>query len=183
MGALSGEGLSYILYELKPCAVNLPHFHPRAAELLYVIKGNLVNVGFFEENGGRTLLNQIGQGKTALFPRGLIHYEENMGCESAQILSALNSEDPGVVSVVPNLFEFPKVALASAFGLTLSQVDTVRSRLPHSGPAVGYGDCMKRCNMTSYPSTVSGTVGQFTSFSWTNFCLLSVLFVNLLIHF
>ena len=33
---LERMGVSYTLFELAPCGINLPHVHPRAAELLYV---------------------------------------------------------------------------------------------------------------------------------------------------
>ena len=156
MQPLSGEGLSFILYDLEPCGINTFHFHPRASELLYVIKGNLVKVGFIEENGGRTIVNEIGQGQVAMFPRGLIHYEQNLGCEKAQILSALNHEDPGTVTVLTQAFTFPDVALASSFGLTISQINILRNRMPPNSPAAGYGDCMKRCNISNFPDYISG---------------------------
>jgi hypothetical protein len=33
---LANMGISYTLFELSPCGINLPHIHPRATELLYV---------------------------------------------------------------------------------------------------------------------------------------------------
>ena len=33
---LANMGISYTLFELQPCGINLPHIHPRATELLYV---------------------------------------------------------------------------------------------------------------------------------------------------
>ena len=35
---LAYMGISYTLFELAPCGINLPHIHPRATELLYVRK-------------------------------------------------------------------------------------------------------------------------------------------------
>ena len=63
--ALSGEGLSFALVTLDPCAVNLPYVTPRASEVIYVISGEFLRVGFSEENGGRTIVNdlEIGQVK------------------------------------------------------------------------------------------------------------------------
>ena len=61
--ALTGEDISYTLFKLQPCAVNLPHVHPRAAELLYVISGKLLRTGFTEENGGRTIVNDLKSGQ------------------------------------------------------------------------------------------------------------------------
>ena len=34
--ALEGENLAFALFEILPCGINLPHFHPRATELIYV---------------------------------------------------------------------------------------------------------------------------------------------------
>ncbi len=58
---LAGLGVSCALVTVEPCSVNLPVVHPRATELLYVISGRL-RVGFVEENGGRTILNDIEAG-------------------------------------------------------------------------------------------------------------------------
>ena len=34
--ALAGEGVSFGLFDIEPCGVNLPHIHPRGTELVYV---------------------------------------------------------------------------------------------------------------------------------------------------
>ena len=61
--AVSGEGIAYALVNLDACAVNLHHTHPRAAELLFLITGSVVRIGFAEENGGRTIVNDVTPGK------------------------------------------------------------------------------------------------------------------------
>jgi len=63
--ALLGEGLSFALVNLEPCTVNLPHIHPRASELIYLINGNFLRTGFVEENGGRTIINDISTGQVS----------------------------------------------------------------------------------------------------------------------
>ena len=65
--ALSGEGLSYNLLEMEPCAVNLPHVHPRASELVFVISGKFLRIGFVEENGGRTIVNDLEEGQVGFW--------------------------------------------------------------------------------------------------------------------
>ena len=35
--ALAHMDISYTLFRLGPCGANIPHIHPRATELLYVI--------------------------------------------------------------------------------------------------------------------------------------------------
>ena len=43
---LANTGISYSLFELAPCGINLPHVHPRASELIYVISATDLQVGF-----------------------------------------------------------------------------------------------------------------------------------------
>jgi oxalate decarboxylase/phosphoglucose isomerase-like protein (cupin superfamily) len=61
-----------LLTNLDPCAINLPHIHPSATELLFVLKGSMKTT-FVEENGGRTIVNVVNASQTTVFPRGLIH--------------------------------------------------------------------------------------------------------------
>ena len=56
MPSLSGEGVAYSLFDVEPCGINLPHVHPRATELLYVIEGNNLRTGFVEEMVAEPLL-------------------------------------------------------------------------------------------------------------------------------
>jgi len=71
MKALSGQGLSYAIYDLKPCGLGNPHSHPRATELIYMIEGSYIDTGFLEEDSGRVITNRIGKGQVAVFPQGL----------------------------------------------------------------------------------------------------------------
>lgn len=98
---LAGEGVSYALVEIDACGLNLPHHHPRAAELGYIIKSETatsVRHAFVEENEGRLIVNDIGEGQVALVPAGLVHFVQNMGCSPATFLAAFGSEDPGVLT-------------------------------------------------------------------------------------
>lgn len=74
--SLKGEGVSYTLFNIDPCGINLPHVHPRATEIFFVIAGTF-QTSFSEENGGRTITNEVSQGKMTFFPQGLIHEEVN----------------------------------------------------------------------------------------------------------
>ncbi|CAM9935250.1 unnamed protein product [Laminaria digitata] len=110
--ALEGQGISMTLVNLGPCAINLPHIHPRATEMLYTIEGNDLRVAFVEENNGEgAVVNDLNQGDVAFFPQGLIHYQQNLGCDPATFLAALNSEDPGVVTITTRFFELPSEAI------------------------------------------------------------------------
>jgi hypothetical protein len=52
---------------------------------------------------GNAHLDIIRPGDSTLFPRGLLHFEINLGTENATYLSALNSQNPGtLVHNLPN---------------------------------------------------------------------------------
>lgn len=80
--------------------------------MLYVIKGEQVRVAFVEENGGEgAVVNDLAQGDVAFFPQGLIHYQQNLDCEPATFLAALNNDDPGAVTITTRFFELPTEAI------------------------------------------------------------------------
>lgn len=146
--SLAGQGVSYSLFSIEPCGINLPHSHPRATELLYVIDGQDLRTGFVEENGGRVIVNDIGKGDVTFFPEGLIHYQQNLSCERATYISALNSEDPGVVTVTTQFFQLPEEALAASLNRGPSQVSKLIEGLP-VGPAQGRQECLNKCGISS----------------------------------
>lgn len=143
--SLSKEGISLTLVSLDPCGINLPHSHPRATEVIYLIKGSHLRTAFVEENGGRTITNDLSTGQTTFFPQGLIHYQQNLGCKEAVFLASLNNEDPGVVTTAKRLFSLDESALADTFDLEVDTINHIRYNLP-SGPAEGRSACLARCN-------------------------------------
>jgi oxalate decarboxylase/phosphoglucose isomerase-like protein (cupin superfamily) len=147
--SLSGEGVSHTLFNLEPCGMNVPHSHPRATEILFVIDAEDLQVGFVEENGGRFIVNRISTGFSTFFPRGLIHYQINLSCKKATYISSLNSEDPGVISVAGQTLMFPNFVLSGTLGIPESGVDKLRNGLPDA-PALSFqqSECLKRCGMT-----------------------------------
>lgn len=79
--------------------------------MVYVIKGSMRSA-FVEENGGEgNVVNDLEQGDVMFYPQGLIHYQQNLGCEPVSYLGALNSEDPGIVSIMTQFFQLPSEAL------------------------------------------------------------------------
>ena len=80
--------------------------------MLYTIKGKQLRVALVEENGGEgAVVNDLYQGDVAFFPQGLIHYQQNLDCDPATFLAALNSEDAGVVTITTNFFQLPSEAI------------------------------------------------------------------------
>ena len=167
MPALQGEGISYSLFNIEPCGVNLPHVHPRASELLYVIKGSNIVTSFVEENRGRTITNVLNTGEATLFPQGLLHFQQNMGCEMATYLSALNSEDPGVLTVSNRLFELQVNGVAVGLNMTVEQVLALRENVPR-GPAAGQAECLRRCRSVFFGPLKDWIYSFFKYFSFFN---------------
>jgi hypothetical protein len=80
---------------LGPCGINLPHTHPRATEINFSVDGDLI-VGFYQENGAEFIMNEVHKNQVAVFPKGAIHFEQNLNCVPATFVAAL----PNVESVV-----------------------------------------------------------------------------------
>eukprot|EP00904_Undaria_pinnatifida_P006374 jgi/Undpi1/2867/HiC_scaffold_14.g06244.m1 len=147
LAALGGQGISMTLVNLDACAINLPHIHPRATEMLYTIKGNHVRVAFVEENGGDgAVVNDLSMGDVAFFPQGLIHYQQNLDCYPATFLAALNSEDPGVVTITTRFFELPSEAIQASLNVDDPTLKALISALPEA-PAMARRICLERCGL------------------------------------
>ncbi|CAB1104740.1 unnamed protein product [Ectocarpus sp. CCAP 1310/34] len=145
--ALDGQGISMGLVNLDPCAINLPHIHPRATEMVYVIKGEQLRVAFVEENGGEgAVVNDLAQGDVAFFPQGLIHYQQNLDCEPATFLAALNNEDPGAITITTRFFELPLEAIQASVNFEEPVLQNLIESLPDA-PAAARQQCLQRCRM------------------------------------
>lgn len=80
--------------------------------MLYMIEGNDLRVAFVEEFGGEgSVVNDLSKGDVSFVPQGLVHYQQNLGCEPATFLVSLNSEDPGAIVLITLFFELPSEAL------------------------------------------------------------------------
>jgi oxalate decarboxylase/phosphoglucose isomerase-like protein (cupin superfamily) len=142
--ALENQGISMMRIRLEPCGLNVLHEHPRPSEIMYVNKGKNIFVGFVEEDGGRVITNTLKKGDVTLFPETLIHFQQNLGCEDAELLAFLSSEDPGYVTIGAESFRFPPHVVASSFGMSEEYVEKIRKGMPYS-PVEASRECHKRC--------------------------------------
>lgn len=137
--ALRGQGMAITLFNLAPGGENLPHLHPRATEMVYLVRGGPIEVAF-TDGAGNVHQNTVTAGQATIFPRALIHYQRNIGSVEAQYVSILNSENPGVVSLPRSLFALPDQALANALREDVAEVRFDRDRVLPSAlnqPATG----------------------------------------------
>lgn len=81
-------------------------------QMIYMLKGKL-RTAFVEEAGGTrgAVVNDVSEGDSTFFPKGLVHYQQNLECDEASYVAAVNSEDPGVVFIVPTFFSLPDGAV------------------------------------------------------------------------
>ncbi|CDP10107.1 unnamed protein product [Coffea canephora] len=129
---LNTLGISMARIDYAPWGINPPHTHPRATEILTVLEGSL-HVGFVTSAPENRLFTKVLQkGDVFVFPAGLIHFQRNVGYTNAVAIAALNSQNPGVISVAANVFgSNPPIssdALAKAFQVDRNIVETIQSK-------------------------------------------------------
>lgn len=90
------QGITYVRFEMEPCGVNELHTHPRATEILTLVSGGPLQVGFVDTKS-TPHIEIIYPGDVTIFPRGMLHFEVNVGKTTALFFSALNSENPGTL--------------------------------------------------------------------------------------
>ncbi|XP_073036523.1 germin-like protein 5-1 [Primulina eburnea] len=127
---LNTMGISMNRVDFAPGGLNPPHSHPRATESGVVIQGKLL-VGFVTT--GNVFHSKIlGPGQMFVIPRGLVHFQINVGDQKALIITAFNSQLPGAVIVPLNLFAstpaVPDYVLSKAFQVGSDIIDEIKSK-------------------------------------------------------
>ncbi|KAK1375585.1 Cupin type-1 domain-containing protein [Heracleum sosnowskyi] len=96
------------------------------------IKGTL-RVGFVTSNPqNRHIAKVLNEGDVFVFPKGLIHYQQNIGHDNAVVIAALSSQNPGVITIANVVFGAnPNITadiLAKAFQLNKNTVQKLQAR-------------------------------------------------------
>ncbi|KAJ4721157.1 Germin-like protein 1 [Melia azedarach] len=102
---LNTLGISAVRIDFAPYGQNPPHTHPRGTEILVVLEGTLL-VGFVTSNQlNNTLISKVlNKGDVFVFPIGMIHFQFNIGKTDAVAISALSSQNPGVITIANSIF-------------------------------------------------------------------------------
>ncbi len=135
---------------MAPCSINTAHTHPRAAEFLTVVAGQ-IDSGFILENGLPTPVNTtLTRYQGTVFPMGSIHFQVNRQCEEAVFVAGLNSDDPGASSVAQNFFALGQDVVEATLGFP-DAIDgenfrAFRDQIPVPF-AMGLEECLKRCGL------------------------------------
>jgi len=155
--ALIGHDIAMTVGFIEPCGINLPHIHPRATEINFIVEGEF-QAGFFSENEGKFVGNTLKPGMVTVFPRGVIHFEINMSCKRGVFVAAFNSQDPGVTTIASAFFGgLPAAVAGAALGnLGIQDVNDLKSLLPLNPGVVEA--CLNLCGMIqSTNSTTNST--------------------------
>ncbi|XP_051130499.1 germin-like protein subfamily 3 member 2 [Andrographis paniculata] len=131
---LNTLGMSFVRADFRPGGINPPHSHPRATETVYVVRGKVYS-GFVDSTN-RVFAGVIEQGEVMVFPRGLVHFQMNVGKSDATVFGCFNSQNPGMQKIPNVLFGsgINDELLEKAFGLSLRQISVMRRRfLPKKG--------------------------------------------------
>ncbi|XLS86473.1 hypothetical protein HN51_036639 [Arachis hypogaea] len=112
--------------------LNPPHIHLRGTEILIVIEGTLY-IGFVssnKNNGQNRLFTEVlNKGDVFVFPKGLAHFQLNVGYENTVAVAALSSQNAGVITIANAVFgSTPPISdqvLAKAF-----QVGIIKPFIP-----------------------------------------------------
>ncbi len=90
----NGLGLAMARIDLDPGGAIPIHTHPGGSEVIHVVEGALV-AGFIAlDNTAYYKLLQVGD--LMIFPKGLLHFQVNIGKVPAMAFVSLNSASPGI---------------------------------------------------------------------------------------
>ncbi|KAK1563496.1 hypothetical protein Q3G72_028313 [Acer saccharum] len=125
---LNTLGMSFVRADLKVGAINPPHFHPRATEITYVVEGSVYSG--FVDSSNRVFARVIEQGEVMVFPRGLMHFQMNVGKKPATVFGSFNSQNPGSQKIPSAIFGsgINVELLEKAFGMSSKQIGTMKRR-------------------------------------------------------
>ncbi|BAT95189.1 hypothetical protein LR48_Vigan02g155500 [Vigna angularis] len=128
---LNTLGVSLSRIDYAPDGINPPHTHPRATEIVFVLEGQL-DVGFITTSN-LLISKTISKGDIFVFPKGLLHFQQNNANVPAAVISAFNSQLPGTQSIATTLFSatpsLPDHVLTKTFQVGTKVVQKIKSRL------------------------------------------------------
>jgi quercetin dioxygenase-like cupin family protein len=127
---LNTLGISLNRVDFAIGGVNPPHSHPRATETVLVISGQLL-VGFVT-TGNVYFSKVLTAGQIFVIPRGLVHFQKNVGPGKALAFTSFNSQLPGAAIVPLNLFAstplIPNDVLTKTFQVGDDVVNSIKSK-------------------------------------------------------
>lgn len=126
--ALHTLGMSFARADFDIGGFNPPHYHPRATETALVVSGSIYSG--FVDSSGKVYAKVVKKGEVVVFPRGMVHFQMNVGDETATIFGSFNSENPGLIRLPGTLFGsgMKEELLEKAFDLSAKEVERLKRR-------------------------------------------------------
>ncbi|KAK7857378.1 germin-like protein subfamily T member 1 [Quercus suber] len=128
--AVNTLGISMNRVDLGPGGLNPPHSHPRATEMGLVVEGSIL-VGFVTTSNVY-YSKVLTTGEVFVIPRGLVHFQKNVGNGKGIVFTSFNSHMPGVVISSTTLFgsqpPMPNEVLTQAFQVDDAVVNSIKSK-------------------------------------------------------
>ncbi|EYU19806.1 hypothetical protein ABFS82_06G086100 [Erythranthe guttata] len=125
---LNTLGVSFVRADFEVGGVNVPHYHPRATEVAFVVEGKIYS-GFVDSKN-RVFAKVLEKGDVMVFPRGLLHFQMNVGNSRASIIGSFNSQNPGLVKIPSAVFGsgIMEGVLEKGFGLNAKELSKLRKK-------------------------------------------------------
>ena len=129
---LAGNGLAVYLLTLEPGAVRVPHWHPDASELDYVLQGKArIGLAFPDKEWERF---DLETGKIAVLPQGWFHYIQNVGEDVLRMLVIFNNPSPNDIGISIGFQAIPKEVLGITFGVDADRFEKLDLDVPYIAP-------------------------------------------------
>lgn len=118
---LNTQGVGVARIDFESGGLNAPHIHPRASEIFILVEGGPLLVGLITSTTNPNTNDPPNQqfngtlyaGQAIVFPRGLVHFQKNIGPGKAFAIAAFNSQNPGVEQIGKVLFGASPYPIAS----------------------------------------------------------------------
>ncbi len=113
------DGMSIYLLELKPGALRIPHWHPNANELDYVISGQaIIGLGAPDDVNPIAQTFEVFAGQIAWLPQGWFHYIKNGSeTEDLKMLVIFSADMPDDIGISKAFQATPSDVLGMAFNV------------------------------------------------------------------
>jgi oxalate decarboxylase len=130
------SGMAVYLLELKPGAIRIPHWHPNASELDYVISGEAI-IGLGEPDDETPIAQtfEVFSGQIAWIPQGWFHYIKNgSATEDLKMLVMFGNESPDDIGISRGFQAMPNDVLGLAFNVDPSTFATLDRGIGYIAP-------------------------------------------------
>lgn len=121
------NGLAMASIRLEPGAIRIPHWHPNANEMDYVVSGRAEIALFGPKSSefpeGVTEHFSLSPGEISFLPQGWFHSITNPGPEPLHILVIFNSDSPLDIGLPRGLGGMRKEVLAKSLGIRVEAVE------------------------------------------------------------